>query len=108
MDIASLHSGTMIKGVLLYVTNYVTKVPLKTHIIFDTVHSIFQNNAEMIGGSDTRKEKAHKLMMKIVNSLSRKMEMGSLMICRYLLEKLDHYKFCPFHWQSFVQEARNP
>lgn len=110
-DITSLRSGMAIKGVLLYVSNYVTKLPLKTHVIFDTVCSVFEKNSEMVGGSDTRKEKAHKLMMKIVNSLSTKMEMGSPMISMYLLGNPDHYKshkFPMFYWQSFVQECRKP
>jgi hypothetical protein len=110
-DVTSLRSGTAIKGVLLYVSNYITKVPLKTHVIFDTVRSIFQKNVEMVGGSDTRKEKSRKLMTKIVNSLSAKMEMGSPMISMYLLRNPDHYKshkFSPFYWQSFIQECRRP
>ncbi|KAF8231181.1 hypothetical protein L208DRAFT_1071632, partial [Tricholoma matsutake] len=42
IDITSLRSGTAIKGVLLYVTNYVTKPTLKTHVIVETVKSMFQ------------------------------------------------------------------
>ncbi|KAF8224349.1 hypothetical protein L208DRAFT_1185346, partial [Tricholoma matsutake] len=48
-------------------------------------------------------------MTKIVNCLSAKMEMGSLMICLYLLDNPDHYTnytFVPFYWQSFVSNAR--
>ncbi|KAF8240419.1 hypothetical protein L208DRAFT_1161700, partial [Tricholoma matsutake] len=41
-DVTSLCSGTAIKGVLLYVSNYVTKPALKTHVIFDTIRSMFQ------------------------------------------------------------------
>ncbi|KAF9458817.1 hypothetical protein BDZ94DRAFT_1330870, partial [Collybia nuda] len=41
-DVTSLRSGTAIKGVLLYVTKYVTKPSLKTFVAFDTVRSIFQ------------------------------------------------------------------
>jgi Helitron helicase-like domain at N-terminus/PIF1-like helicase len=108
-DITSLRSGTAIKGVFLYVTNYVTKPVLKTHVIFDTVRSMFQKNAELIAGDETRKEKARKLMTKIVNSLAGKMEWGSPIGCMYLLGNPDHYTnymFTPFYWKSFVQEAR--
>jgi hypothetical protein len=108
-DITSLRSGTAIKGVLLYVSNYVTKPALKTHVIFETVRSMFTKHSELIGGSDTRKDKARKLMTKIVNSLSAKLEMGSPMICMYLLGNPDHYtnyKFVPVYWHSFVREAR--
>jgi Helitron helicase-like domain at N-terminus/PIF1-like helicase len=110
-DITSLRSGTAIKGVLLYVSNYVTKPALKTHVIFETVRSTFQKHSNIIGGSDTRNHKARKLMTRIVNSLSAKMEIGSPMACMYLLGNPDHYTdhtFVPFYWQSFVQEARKP
>ena len=99
-DVTSLRSGTAIKRVLLYVSNYVTKPTLKTHVIFDTVRSMFQKHSEMIGGDDTSKDKAQKLMTKIVNSLSAKMEMRSPMACMYLLGNLDHYtnySFVPFY-----------
>ncbi|KAF8223887.1 hypothetical protein L208DRAFT_1314700, partial [Tricholoma matsutake] len=49
--------------------------------------------------------------MKIVNTLSTKMEMGSPMICMYWLGLPDHYtshKFHTFLWQSFVQECQKP
>jgi len=91
-DVTSLRSGTAIKSVLLYVTNYVTKVPLKTYAVFDTIRSIFERNPDVIGGCDSKKEKARKLMTKIVNSLSAKMEMGNPMICMYILGNPDHYK----------------
>ena len=110
-DITSLRSGTSIKGVLLYVSNYVTKPALKTHVIFETVRSMFQKHSEVIGGSDSRKNKARKLMTKIVNSLSAKLEIGSPMASMYLLRNPDHYtnfNFVPVYWQSFVKEARKP
>lgn len=110
-DITSLRSGTAINGVLLYVSNYVTKPALKTHVIFETVRSMFQRHAEVIGGSDLRKNKARKLMTKIVNSLSAKLEIGSPMDSMYLLGNPDHYTnfdFVPVYWQSFVREVRKP
>ena len=84
-NVTSLCSGTAIKSVLLYVTNYVTKAPLKIYAVFDTICSIFKRNPDVVGGSDSKKEKAQKLMMKIVNLLSTKMEMGNSMICIYIL-----------------------
>ena len=110
-DVTSLRSGTAIKSVLLYVTNYVTKVPLKMYAVFDTIRSIFERNPDVIGGSDSRKEKARKLMTKIVNSLCAKMEMGNPMICMYILGNPDHYKshkFRVFYWTLFVNVARSP
>ena len=48
-------------------------------------------------------------MTKIVNLLSAKAEMGSPMICMYLLGNPDHdtsHTFVPFYWQSFVTKVR--
>jgi hypothetical protein len=109
-NVTSLKSGTAIKGTLLYVSDYITKMSLKTHVVFDTICSIFQKNTEMLGGCESRHVKARKLMTKMVNAMCSKLEMGSPMICLYLLGNPDHYTshfFVPFYWQSFVQEVRN-
>ena len=57
-DVTSLSSGTAIKAVVLYVSDYITKTSLKTHTIFDAIKSVFHRNSEMIGGSLPTKEKA--------------------------------------------------
>ena len=108
-DVTSLCSGTAIKAVVLYVSDYITKSSLKTHVVFDAIKAVFSKNTEIINGSLPSKEKARRIMTKIVNLLSTKMEMGSPMICMYLLGNPDHYTdhdFKPFYWQSYVTEAR--
>ena len=107
-DITCLLSGTPIKAVVMYVSDYITKSSLKTHTIFESIRSVFHKNSEMIGGTLPMKEKARMIMTKIVNMISAKMEMGAPMISMYLLGNPDHYtdhKFIPFFWQSFVTEA---
>jgi hypothetical protein len=88
-DITSLASGTAIKGVIMYVSDYITKCVVKTHIIFDLIRAVFQKNGEIIGGSLPTKEKTCRLMTKVANLLSAKAEMGSSMISMYLLGNLD-------------------
>ena len=108
-DVTSLRSGTAIKGTLLYVSDYITKMSLKTHVAFDSIRSVFLKNSEMLGGCESRHVKARKLMTKMVNTMSAKLELGSPMICLYLLGNPDHYTshmFVPFYWVSFVQEVR--
>ena len=107
-DVTSLSSGTAIKAVVIYVSDYITKSSLKTHVIFDSIKSVFHKNSEMIGGTLPMKEKARRVMIKVVNLLSAKMEMGAPMICMYLLDNPDHYTdhtFVPLYWQSYVTEA---
>jgi len=107
-DVTSLLSGTAIKAIVAYISDYVTKPGLKTYTIFDVIKSVFDRNAIMLGGSMERKEKARRLITQIVNSLTAKMEIGSPMASLYLLGNPDHYtshKFVPFYWKNYVQEA---
>ena len=59
-DVTSLKSGTAIKAVIMYVTDYITKCSLKTRVLFDIIRSTYQKNSEMIGGTVARHEKARK------------------------------------------------
>lgn len=107
-DVTSLLSGTAIKAIVAYVSDYITKPGLKTYSIFDIIKSIFDKNSEMIGGDLKRKEKVRKIFTQIVNSLTAKMETGSPMASLYLLGNQDHYtkhKFIPFYWRSYVKEV---
>jgi len=107
-DVTSLASGTAIKAVVMYVSDYITKTTLKTHTIFDSIRAVFHKNSEMIGGTLPMKEKARRFMTKIVNLLSAKAEMGAPMISMYLLGNPDHYTshiFVPFYWQNYVSEV---
>ena len=108
-DVTCLSSGTAIKGVAMYVSDYITKSTLKTHVIFDTIRTVFQKNGDIIGGTLPAKEKARQFMTKVANLLSAKAEMGAPMIAMYLLGNPDHYTshtFVPFYWQSYVQEVQ--
>jgi hypothetical protein len=65
-DVTSLLSGTAIKATVAYISDYVTKPGLKTYIIFDTIRSVFDKSSEMLGGTQTRKDKTRSLLTKIV------------------------------------------
>ena len=94
----------------MYISDYITKTALKTHVIFESIRTVFQKNGEIIGGTLPQKEKARRFMTKVANLLSAKAEMGAPMISMYLLGNPDHYTghiFVPFYWQSFVSEARH-
>lgn len=45
-DVTSLLSGTAIKSVVGYVADYITKTPLKTHVMFQSVRQVFERNVE--------------------------------------------------------------
>lgn len=66
---------------------------------------MFQHNTELLSSGETHREKARKLIAKVVNVLGVKIEIGGPFICSYLLGFPDHYtnrKFVVCYWQSFV------
>jgi hypothetical protein len=108
-DVTCMWSGTALKAVIIYVSDYITKTGLKTHVVFDAIRSVFDKHNDIIGSSLSEKEKARRIINKIVNALSTKTEMGAPMVCMYLLGNPDHYTnhtFIPFFWHSFVLEAQ--
>ena len=107
-DVTSLLSGTAIKSVVSYVADYITKTPLKTHVMFQSVQNIFECNVELLGSMTTKKDKARSLITKIVNSLTAASEIGGPMAAMYLLKHPDHYtshQFRVCYWRSFVSEV---
>ena len=108
-DVTSLLSGTSIKAVISYVTNYIAKPTLKTYQIFATAYNVFDKNANSNSDENSsRTDDARKIILNIVNALSSKMEIGSPMASMYLLKNPDHYTshgFIPFFWKSFVNDV---
>jgi len=110
-DITSLLSGTAVKAIVAYISDYVTKPGLKTYAIFDAIRQVFNRNSEMLGGNLKRKEKSRKILTQTVNSLTAKIEVGGPMAALYLLGNPDHYtshKFVPVYWKSYVRESLKP
>ncbi|PPQ81451.1 hypothetical protein CVT26_007746 [Gymnopilus dilepis] len=108
-DCTCLLSGTAIKSVIIYVTDYVVKQTLKSHQIFSTAYAVLNRNETVPEGDESNLNSARRTLLKIVNSLSTKLEIGSPMASMYLLGNPDHYtshSFVPFYWKSYVMWAR--
>lgn len=106
-DTRFLLSGTSVKAVVGYVTDYISKAWLKTHQIFEAAYNCFDRNADLLdrSGDEVDKNNARRMIMKVVNSLSSQMEMGAPMAAMYLLGNPDHYtshKFVPFYWKNYM------
>ncbi|TFK31823.1 hypothetical protein BDQ12DRAFT_701429 [Crucibulum laeve] len=109
-DVSSMLSGTAIKAVVSYLTDYISKPGLKTHQIFSTAFNVFEKNPNLVQKDCKEKHAACRLILKIVNTLSTKLEIGSPMALLYLLGNPDHYKshqFVIFWWKSYVSEVLN-
>jgi hypothetical protein len=104
-DTTSLQSGTAVNSVVRYIMEYFTKAFLKSHQVFSSMYNILTNNAKPEGCGAVSSNHTRKMIVKIVNNLSAKMEMGAPMAAMYLLGNPDHYKnheFTCFYWQNFV------
>lgn len=108
-NVTSLLSGTAIKSVIAYVTDYITKSPLKTHTIFQAVKSIFHKLDTVPTKESERLQKARQVITKTVNALTSQSEIGSPMAAMYLLKNPDHYKsheMQRFYWRRYVTEVK--
>ena len=108
-DVTSLLSGTAIKSVIAYVTDYITKSPLKTHTIFEAVKSVFSKLNTVITKESERLQRARQVITKTVNALTSQSEIGSPMAAMYLLKNPDHYKsheLQRFYWRRYVTEVK--
>ncbi|KAJ3475999.1 hypothetical protein NLI96_g11457 [Meripilus lineatus] len=104
-DVTCLLSGTQVKAVIAYVTDYITKSSLKCHVIFEAIRTVLDRNPNILNNSKDRGDAARRLLTKIVNATIAKQEIGAPMVCAHLLGHGDHYtnmKFKPFYWYPYV------
>ncbi|KAJ3549575.1 hypothetical protein NM688_g5163 [Phlebia brevispora] len=104
-----VEEGTQAKAVIAYITDYVTKSPLKTYSIFETVKNVLESRSTVLAEAPSRSAAAKKLICKIVNGLTARMEIGGPMLCTHLLGYPDHYtghRFKVCSWVSYVGRVR--
>ena len=106
-DVTSLLSGTSIKAIIAYITDYITKTPLKSHVMFDIIQGILHRNTDTANNDVLGSEKARKLMVQITNAFMSHLELGAPFAATYLLGLPDHYtnfQFQVCYWQSYVSQ----
>ncbi|KAJ7819661.1 hypothetical protein B0H13DRAFT_1921613 [Mycena leptocephala] len=109
-DVTSLLSGTAVKAVVSYVSDYVSKIGLKSYQAFASVFDVFERNRETLDNGSQGEDTAKTLMRQMINSMSTKMEIGSPMASMYILGNPDHYcshKYVNFAWRSYVAFVKN-
>ncbi|PSS37384.1 hypothetical protein PHLCEN_2v774, partial [Hermanssonia centrifuga] len=106
-DVTCLLSGTQVRAVIAYVTDYITKTSLTTHAVFETVKAVLDRNTALVNNQATRGDSARMLLTRIVNALTAMQESPGPMTCMYLLGQPDHYTpetFRVFYWSPYVRE----
>ena len=107
-DVTCLLSGTQVRAVVAYVTDYITKGAYKTHDAFGAIKQVVERMDDIIVNSAGRHDAARAVIVKIVNALSAMQQVGGPAACAYLLGYPDHYtdqKFKVFCWTSYVAYA---
>ncbi|THH26548.1 hypothetical protein EUX98_g7646 [Antrodiella citrinella] len=105
-DVTSLLSGTLIRAIIAYVCDYITKSTLKTHAVFEAVLTVLRKRDDMFGQTPSRRDAARRLLVKIVNALTARKEVGGPMIAHELLGNPDHYTneyFKVVYWFAYVR-----
>ena len=109
-DVTCMLSGTTVKAVIAYITDYISIPGLKSNVIFDAILlALKKTDKEDIKLSDN-KAFARSVIVKAVNCLTSRMEIGSPMSCMYLLGFLDHYTnltFKKLYWKKITAHVQN-
>lgn len=104
-DCTCLSSGTAVKATVGYIADYIVKMGLKTYQIFSSIYDVFERNPDILAESKTESDAARRLILKMANSLTSKVEVGGPMAAMYLLGHPDHYSshtFAPLYWKQYV------
>ncbi|PPQ75316.1 hypothetical protein CVT24_006993, partial [Panaeolus cyanescens] len=103
-DTTCLLSGTSVKATIGYVTDYVTKAAVKTHQVISAMYDVWTN--PMHASTEDIKDRDHvrKLVLKVVNSLTSKLELGAPFAAFRMLgypERYTSHEFVLFYWKSY-------
>ncbi|KAJ7732241.1 hypothetical protein DFH07DRAFT_688826, partial [Mycena maculata] len=91
MDIKFIGSGASAKGILYYITDYITKSQLKTHVAFAMLELAVKKLGEFNPLLDDRTTRAKKLLQKCAYAMISQQELSGQQVASYLLDFEDHF-----------------
>ncbi|KAF8176444.1 hypothetical protein K438DRAFT_1425640, partial [Mycena galopus ATCC 62051] len=109
MDIKFIGSGASVKGILYYITDYITKSQLKTHVAFSMVELAVKKLGEYNPYEDGPTVRAKRLLQKCAYAMLSQQELSAQRVASYLifsdmLDFEDHFtshSYRNFYWTSF-------
>ena len=113
MDIKFIGSGESAKAVLYYITDYITKSDLKTHVAFSALQLAVQKLGENDPTVDEPTIRAKRMLQKCAYAMLSHQELSGQQVASWLVGGGDHYtshKFRNLYWTSFEASvnAENP
>lgn len=104
MDLKFIGSGDNAKALIFYITDYVTKSPLKAHVSYSALEHAMKKFHLVDDPADDIAEVAKRLLRKCAFSLTSNQELSAQQVASYLLGHSDNYtshQFANLYWPSF-------
>ncbi|KAL1689114.1 hypothetical protein GGG16DRAFT_30618, partial [Schizophyllum commune] len=104
MDIQFIGSGASAKAILYYITNYITKTQLTTHVAYAALELAVKKLGEYNPDEDEKEVRAKKMLQKCAYALLSHQELSAQQVASYLLDFEDHFtsdQFTNLYWAAF-------
>ncbi|EIW62580.1 uncharacterized protein TRAVEDRAFT_105233, partial [Trametes versicolor FP-101664 SS1] len=104
MDLQYIGSGEEAKAVIYYITDYITKSPLKAHVAYAALELAVKKLTD--AGFDVQDsfERARRLLQRTAFSIISNQELSAPQVASYLMDYEDHFtshRFANLYWPSF-------
>lgn len=103
MDIKFIGSSASAKAILYYITDYITKSQLKTHVAYATLELAISKLNEYDPTDDDLTYCAKRLLQRCTYAMISHQELSTPQIASYLMDYGDHFtshSFAPFYWKT--------
>jgi hypothetical protein len=104
MDIKFISSGPAAKAIIYYITNYITKSQLKTHVAYAALELAAKKLEKHNPDDNDIIIQAKKLLQKCAYSIISHQESLTQQVALYLMDYKDHFtghKYQNLYWPSF-------
>jgi len=103
MDIKFIGSGPAAKAILYYITDYITKSQLKTHIAYAALELAVKKLGEYDPNEDVLMMRAKRLLQKCAHAIISHQELSGQQVSSFILDLEDHFtshEFQSIYWTS--------
>ena len=103
MDIKFVGSGMSAKVILYYITDYITKTQLKTHVVYAALELAVARLGEYDPTKDNMTFRAKRMLQRCAYTMLSHQELSAAQVISYLMDYDNHFtshKFVPFNWSS--------
>lgn len=104
MDIQFIGSGESAKAMIYYITDYITKSQLKSHVAYAALQLAVKKCEAIETGDDDFVTRSKRLLQKCAYALISHQEMSAQQVASYLMDYEDHFtshSFNYLYWASF-------